>query len=404
MEPLSMSLLEAACQAGGASALSIRTDLIPAAGSHAGVAPARFVRGSDAVYAYATRFVEDGEGGKSPQRVVQIDSKGSGLNRIEAALSQAIEAGDELLGLTPRIAVEYATGDRACDYDLPHRAFDGHIRAGDIDGTPVTATEAYRALRDCTPASVRPLLEASPVTLIFGGWDSSRKAHQGRYRSVVVGETIGVLADQSAHGDIVDERGGARVDALAASVRLDAAGMKKLLDDQRDELSESNIQRIETAIKKAKGGTMSAAALGLGAIPPSLSQLGLVSCSRIIRSNVVSFAALRQLRFGLGPEGDVSARVLLVALALAALTRSYAELTYRADCDLREAGRPVVELDARYGEVVEIAWPEIADADALLREAIAKAREFGLRWEGQVLAVSGSPLVAGGIVVDAEDD
>lgn len=192
MEPLSMSLLEAACQAGGASALSIRTDLIPAAGSHAGVAPARFVRGSDAVYAYATRFVEDGEGGKSPQRVVQIDSKGSGLNRIEAALSQAIEAGDELLGLTPRIAVEYATGDRACDYDLPHRAFDGHIRAGDIDGTPVTATEAYRALRDCTPADVRPLLEASPVTLIFGGWDSSRKAHQGRYRSVVVGETIGV--------------------------------------------------------------------------------------------------------------------------------------------------------------------------------------------------------------------
>lgn len=404
MKRLTLSMLEAACAPGGASALSIRTELIPAAGSHAGIAPARFVRGSDATYAYATRFVEDAEGQKTAQRVVQIDSKGSALNRIESALSQAIEAGDDLLALTPRIVVEYATGDRASDYDLPHRAFDGHIRAGTVDGVPVTATEEYRALRDCTPANVRPLLELSPVTLAFGGWDSVRKSHQGRYRSNIVGETVGVLADQSAEGDTPDARGGARVDAIAASVRLDAAGMKKLLDDQRDELSESNIQRIEAAIKKAKGGTTSAAALGLGAIPPSLNQLGLVACSRIIRSNVLSFSALRQLRFGLDAEGEVAARALLAAFALVCLTRSYAELNYRADCDLREAGRPVVELDARYGDVVEIQWPEIPEADALLREAIAKAEGFGIRWEGQTLNVTGSPLVAGGIIADAEDE
>lgn len=153
----------------------------------------------------------------------------------------------------------------------------------------------------------------------------------------------------------------------------------------------------------AKKGTTSAAALGLGAIPPSLEELGLVACSRIIRTHVLSFSALRQLRFGLGPEGDATCRVLLAALALDGLVRSYAELTYRANCDLVEAGRPVAVLDARYGETLDVDLPEIGDADQLLSEAIAAAREAGVRWEGQVFEVTGNAAIAHGAADDVDE-
>jgi len=63
-----------------------------------------------------------------------------------------------------------------------------------------------------------------------------------------------------------------------------------------------------------------------------------VACHRIVRSHVLSFAALRQIRFGAGPDGDAACRALLAALALAALARSDAELVLRANCDLVEAG------------------------------------------------------------------
>src|SRR5439155_17240026 len=87
--------------------------------------------------------------------------------------------------------------------------------------------------------------------------------------------------------------------------------------------------------------------LGLGGIPPTLETLAGVACHRIVRSHVLSFAALRQMRFGAGAEGDAACRALLAALALNALARSDSELYLRANCDLRESAAPVVEIDQR---------------------------------------------------------
>lgn len=89
---------------GGGSVITSITELEPAAGPHASVAPAKFVDGSKSVFAYETRYiVEKPEGqdeskkeeeskdaekavkGKS-QKVVLIDSKQSELNRAEAAI------------------------------------------------------------------------------------------------------------------------------------------------------------------------------------------------------------------------------------------------------------------------------------------------------------------------------
>ena len=84
----------------------------------------------------------------------------------------------------------------------------------------------------------RPLLECSPITLLFGGWDASRKSHQGRYRSILVGEIIGILADQDGGAEAnQSKRGGARIDPLGARIQLDRAGRKAIADAQKEELS-----------------------------------------------------------------------------------------------------------------------------------------------------------------------
>lgn len=387
-----------ACTPGGSSVLVSKTDLRPAAGVLAGVAPARFVDGSRGVYAFETRF--DGENAVS---AVVIDSKGSALNRVEAELSRAITDQDPLLSRTPHIKLIYAGREPVTELDLPHRFTDGHIRAGTIAGTPASQHPDYRRIRDANPANARALLEASPISLVLGAWDSTRRNHQGRYRSALVGEVIGILADQSPEGQATPRRGAARSDFIAPSVRLSGQAMERVVQAQEAELSLRNVEGMRKEISRARTGTVSGAALGLGSIPPSMDGLGFVSCRRIVRHHVLSFATLRQLRFGLGVEGDVAARVLLAALALDGLARSDAELVLRANCDLVEAGPCAVTLDGRHGASEAFDALTIVEADALLERAVAGAVEVGVRWEGQVLDVLGDPAIAGGIVADETD-
>lgn len=398
MTQLDLDLLTAACRPGGAATLTSVTDLTPAEGEHGGVAPAKFVDGRNATYAYETRFVE----GEAVQTVL-IDSKSSTLNRAEDEIAKAIADGIEPLALTPRIAVTYSGGATEYDYTLPHRLYDGHIRAGHVDGEPVTQHPDYLAARNATTADVRAILELAPTALVLGGWDATRKTRQGRYRSAMVGEIIGVLADQSSRGTELPHRGGARVDPIAASVQLTGNQLKELLNDQRDELSPKLVEKIEGEIKNSRSGRTSASTLGLGAIPPTLEGLGLVACRRIIRSHVVSFSALRQLRFGAGLDGDAACRALLAAYALAGVARADAELNLRANCNLREAGPTAVEIDARHGVTTGLEPLSIVEADALLAAAIVQAREAaGIRWEGQVFEIAGNDLIISNADAEAE--
>jgi len=396
---LTYEQLQAACGPGGSSALVSTTELMPAGGPHAGVAPARYVRGDNAVFAYETRYV-DGEA----VTVAVLDSKQSQLNRVEAAILQDIADGHEILGKTPRISVSYQGGEvEFTDLELPHRAFDGHIRAGTVDGQRVTAHPDYRAARDASPRNARALLKMSPGSLVFGAWDSTRKAHQGRYRSALVGEIIGVLANQSDTGRKESLRGGARVDPVGMSVQLKGDDLLAIVNLQRDELSPKLVEKIEKAAKKPKA--TSASILGLGGIPPALDALGVVSCRRIIRTHVLSFAALRQLRFGGDAEANVACRALLGAYALAGLARADSELYLRANCDLVENSPAKVSLDRRSGEFEEIAPLSIAAADELLEEALSAAQSrAGISWEGRVFKVKGNDEIFAAASADADEE
>lgn len=399
MSTIDLDLLVAASSPGGASCLTSVTELEPAGGPHASVAPAKFASRGDqkGVYAYERRYL-DGE----IQQAVLIDSKQSQLNRCEQALQQAIVDGHPVLSRLPRIVLTYERNgvvEEYSDLTLPHRAFDGHIRAGTVDGQPVTRLDFYRALRDATPGNARALLEASPVSLVFGSWDSSRASRQGRWRSVLVGEIVGFCAD-----DRPALRGGARVDPVGMQIVLGEAQLKELADAQRAELSGKTYDKAVKEAAKAKEKRVSASMLGLGGIPPSLETLAGVACRRIIRSHVLSFATLRQMRFGAGPDGDAVCRALLAALALNALARSDAELCLRANCDLREVSAPVVEMDERGGGRVSLEPLSIGEADELLAAALATAEQTaGVRWNGPVLRVNGNSAIPVG-AVDEEAD
>jgi CRISPR-associated protein Csb1 len=395
MATITFDMLQNACAAGGPSVLVSTTELAPAGGPLSSVAPARFVAGSTPTYAYEHRFV-DGEA----KRVVIIDSKQSQLNRAEAGLAQAIEDDVYPLPRVPRVQVTYrrdGVAETYTDLTLPHRAYDGHIRAGTVDGKPVTEHPTYRSARNATAANARSLLEFSPITLVYGGWDATRRSRQGRWRSALVGEIVGVLADQSLDARSTPMRGGARVDPVAMQVRLGSAAMIAIADAQRGELSPKLYDKIVRAAKAADDKSeapTSASTLGLGGIPPTLEQLAGVSCTRIQRTHVLSFATLRQIRFGSTPDGDATCRALLASLALAGLARADAELYLRANCDLVEAGPTRVEIDQRGGTTETVEPLTITGADALLAEGIERAAGVaGVAWAGQVFAVEGNPTV-----------
>lgn len=391
---------------GGGSVITSITELEPAAGPHASVAPAKFVDGSKSVFAYENRYIGD-----NAQKVVLIDSKQSELNRAEAAIEQGrqYQYGNEAVVKIPRAVVTYKTENGPVEYsdmELSHRIFDGHFRAGRVDGKPITENDQYRALRNSTPADMSALLNTAPAALLFGAWDSTRKSNQVRLRSALVGEIIGVLADQEPGAEHRQaRRGGARVDAVAASVQLTPNDMESLVNDQEAELSAKNVAARRKEAKTAKADArISASTLGLGSIPPVLEETGAVACRRIIRSWVLSLATLRQLRFGTDEKKNVAARALLAALGLNAIARAERELYIRANCDLIESAAPVVTLDQRFGEKKTFAPLTVKQADQLLLEAIKKAKEVGVAdWKGQTFNVEGNPsIIANATAEDAE--
>ncbi len=399
MSEIDLEVLLGASSAGGATCLTSVTELAPAGGSQSAIAPAKFaLRGRDGgAYAFEQRYLDG-----APAQAVLVDSKQSQLNRAEQALRLAIDEGHSVLSRLPRVEVTYDRGgveETFTDLDLPHRVFDGHVRAGSVDGTPVTQLDSYRAIRNSTPANARALMDASPISLVFGSWDSSRSARQGRWRSVLVGEIVGFCEDSDPA-----VKGGARVDPVGMKIELTEAGLKGLAVDQKAELTANTYDKAVREAAKAKGDKrVSAAMLGLGGIPPTLEALAGVACRRIIRSHVLSFAALRQIRFGAGAEGDAACRALLAALALNALARSDAELVLRANCDLQEASPTVMRLDQRGGEFLSMAPLGIKAADALLASALAHAEQAaGITWDGVVLNITGNPAIVAGAVDDEQ--
>ena len=377
---LTLEDLNKAAKLGGPSTLSEKTLLEPAAGPEGIIAPAKYTGSNGATYVFEDRYI----GGES-KRTVLVDSRTSQSNRLEDYVTKAIKDGHPVLSRMPRIRVTYQVPDETgetfersyLETQLPHRAFDGHIRIGSIN--------------------VMPLFTLSPITVAFGGWDSTRRKNQLRIASPFNGEIIGVLANQDQDRPVF--RAGARVDPVEASIKFDKDDAKAIGRIIQPEVSDNTFKTFE---KEGKGSK-----IGLGAIPPSTKNDAYdgIAVSNIIRTHVLSFSTLRSLRFGKGPEGDAAIRVLIAALILDAMAGSNSELVLRANCVLRESAKPTMILDKRFGESDELDMLDLSHADELLTEAYDQAvAKAGVDWHGQVLEVTGNPLVMKAGSADESED
>lgn len=397
MSELDFETLSDALKIGGPSALSEVTELEPAGGPQTLVAPAKYKGHDHATYVFERRYMP-GENGKegTPVNTVLIDSRTSEANRVEQALRKGIEAGQPTLCSMPTMVVEYALKDGSklleSDLELPHRAFDAHFRLGYDSENPDQSfikNAKYIEARNSTPADASALFKMSPITVLLGGWDSTRKSHQARFASCVTGEIVGILSDQDSYpledsDKLASSRSGARVDPVGSGIYFSQS--------QADAISD----RLGKAHEKAKKGKVSGSEFVIGAIPPSVGGDALdgISVSRIARSRVLSFAALRSLSFGCGPDGDHAIRMLLAALAIDGIARADAELYLRANAHLVEAGKPVTVIHKRFGEKIPLDAIEVGAADELLDAAYQQAHELaGVDWHGQRLRVIGDPVV-----------
>lgn len=381
MVELNYDLVFEGCHAGGSSALVERTQLAPAAGDGALVAPAKYLsKGGSSTYVYEMRPFA-GEA----LNTVLIDSRTSSANRLEDALVRAIDDGHELLGRIPRVRVTYSQADPAVsftDMEMPHRLFDGHIRLGTHDGEAVTSEAVYRRARNSSPANAWDILQLSPDTVIFGGWDSTRRARQARFAAVTVGEIYGVLADQDSARPSPSKRSGARIDPMAPSFVISPAQAKEMAASLGDDVS--------ARVKKATKGSD----FLIGAIPPGTDAFDGIATREIVRSRVLSFSTLRSLRFGKGAEGDAAIRTLLASIVLSAMARANSELLLRANAHLVEKAAPSLTIDRRFGESAELEPLTIEATDALLEQSFAKAeQEAGINWNGQIYEVEGNPTL-----------
>jgi CRISPR-associated protein Csb1 len=359
------------------------------------IPPARY-SGQDAAgrpvsaFVFETRYL-DGEF----VTTALVDSKQSQSNRSEMGLVEA-RVEDGPASRIPMLSVEYPSITRL-DAELPHRIFDAHIRAATQDGAAVVDTAWYRALRDATPVDLSPLFTTSPVTLGFGGWDSSRKTGQLRIRSHYVSELFGVVAS----GDDVSRRSGARLDPLGQDFNITPDEFEKLLERQRGHMSDKTVKKLDAElakVRKAKEGTtISASSLGLGGVPPALETAYGVAVPEVRRARTYSLAGLRRLRFGGTGDEDVAARTALLAMLLLGAAYADADPEIRAYCDIA-APRGHVLLD---DGAVDLDL-SIDACTAFLHRAIEALPER-LAWTGQTMALVGDPALVRGATDDAGD-
>ncbi len=412
MSELDLGTLSDALEIGGPSALSEVTELESAGGPQALVAPAKYASQNRATYVFERRYLADENSkGGIPVNTVLIDSRTSEANRIEQALQMGIESGQPTLCKMPTMQVEYTLKNDASkliesDLELPHRAFDAHFRLGFDSENPARSfieNPDYIAARNSTPADASALFKISPITVLLGGWDSTRKSHQARFASCVTGEIVGILSDQESYpleesGRLASTRCGARIDPVGSSISFSQS--------QADEISD----RIGVSHKKGEKGKVRGSLLNVGANPPSVGvgsskALDGISVRRIIRSRVLSFSALRSISFGRGQEGDHAIRMLLAALAIDGIARADAELYLRANAHLVEADKPEIILHKRFGEKLFLNVMSIDAADALLDAAYEQAHELaGVDWHGQKLHVIGDPVVIQSVNDEAKDE
>lgn len=332
-------------------------------------------------HVYERRRVNGGEAW-----CVLVDSVQSQANRLEDCLLAAI--GD---GLTvPHVVVDFTDAgldgiSRITSLEAPHRVYDAILRDSLLGGEPFMKSDVGLRLARAKPEDASALLEISPTALLFGAWHSTGEGGGigAKFARCLVSELIAVnvpveeVAMNARTGEIDHRTAGRRTGS-----RIDPLGV---------------LRKVEVFKGDAGWGTTAAAAgakakkvrpseINHGNIAPSVEPLG-ITCDHVEHSFVLSFAALRRLRFG-SRERNAAGRTLLAALGLVALTEQDARgYALRSRCDLVCEGPAPLELVAADGAAEPLAVDR-ATARKLYEDAFAATRAAGFAPIGEPLRLT----------------
>jgi CRISPR-associated protein Csb1 len=334
---------------------------------------------------------------------VLIDSVQSQANRLEECLLEAIQAGRSI----PYVEVDFSEAkldgiSKITSLNAPHRVYDAILRDSQLDGKRFDKSDVYFRLAKAKPEDASALLEISPTALLFGAWHSTGEGGGlgAKFARCLVSEIVGI--DVPVEEVVVDRRTGeveVQTSGRRTSSRIDPLGILnkvRIYQTKDDNPGDWTPRKDEAATKGAnkepvlyigkRGKPGRASLINHGNITPSVQPLG-VTCDYLEHSFVLSFAALRRLRFG-GGDKDVAGRSLVAALGLVALTEQDARgYALRSRCDLVCEGRAPLELVHSDGKKEPISMdPE--QARGLYDGALKNARKAGFTFSAKPLRLT----------------
>lgn len=306
---------------------------------------------------------------------VLVDSVQSQANRLEESLLAAISDGVPI----PHVEVDFTEAglegiSRITSLDAPHRVYDAILRDSLYDGKGFMDSDVGQRLAKAKAEDASALLEISPTALLFGAWHSTGQGGGlgAKFARSLVSEIVAV--NVPVEDVVVNPRTGeidVRTSGRRTSSRIDPLGVLRKVKVFRGADDWSTTK--EAAGKNAK--EVKPSEINHGNITPSVQPLG-ITCDYLEHSFVLSFAALRRLRFG-GGVRDAAGRALVAALGLVALTEQDARgYALRSRCDLVCDGKAALEFVRPDGstEAVEIDRPQ---ARALYQAAYDAALDAG---------------------------
>lgn len=382
--------------AGGSVALRSRTTLQPAGGEGDKVFPSSYAVDGRADHKYVVEERQVGEGGVSA--TVLLDSVASQANRAELALLEGWERGELVF---PVPYVDFTEHD-VTDYEkltvleAPHRLADAIFRDSLLDGTLFRLSDIGRAITDATPRNATGLFRYSPTSLLFGMWDSTgpKGGLGSKFQRAYVSEIVGFDAS-------VGKKVGSRIDPLQIEKVAPEDRMYNSADP--NEVWTHDPEKAERDKKGAPVPASRGAASGEagqpskinhGNIPPSIdAQAGGVTISKALQTTLISFAALRQLRFrGFERDAETAARTAIAALGVAAIAYQWeVDFDLRSRCLLLPSHPPQLELLARDGSAGESVSVDRDSASHVLSEAASNASESGIEWKTDQIRLVPAP-------------
>ena len=322
---------------------------------------------------------------------VLVDSVQSQANRLEECLRDAMHEGVSI----PHVIVDFSKAELAgitqiTSLDAPHRVYDAILRDSLYEGKPFLSKDSPlgKRLLEASNADASALLEVSPNALLFGAWNSTGQGGGlgAKFARCLTSELVAVNVPAD---ELVDRRSGevdVRTSGRRTGSRIDPLGV---LSKVRVFKGERGWELTKEAAGKA-AKEVKPSEINHGNIRPSIQPLG-ITCEHIEHTFVLSFAALRRLRFGASADKAAAARAMLAALGLLALTEQDARgYALRSRCDLVCDGPAPLELVHADG-VVETVSLDRATARSLYQHAFEGAAKAGFAIRTKPVEVTPQP-------------